>query len=95
MALELSEKVVDSSRLVVTVWSKKPDFLQEGIIDANTSNKSVLPIVRIKKEMLFRGNGKIVQALARSFSKKKLEMVEMKVVVPGVPAADDLKSSLK
>jgi len=95
MALELSEKVADSSRLVVTVWSRKPDFLQEGTIDANTSNKSVTPIVRMRKERLFRGYGKIVQALARSFSQKKLEEVEMEGVVPGVPAVVDLKKSLK
>jgi hypothetical protein len=80
MALELSENVVISSRLVVTVWSRKPDFLQEGIIAANPRTKS---------------NGKIVQALARFFSKKKLEKVEMMAAVPVVSPADGLKNLLK
>jgi hypothetical protein len=31
MAFELSLKVELSSRLVVTVWSRKPDFLQEEV----------------------------------------------------------------
>jgi hypothetical protein len=79
MALELSEKVVISSRLVVTVWSRKPDFLQAGIVAANPSNS----------------NGKIVQALARFFSKKKSEKVEIEAAVLVVPPAADLKSLLK
>jgi hypothetical protein len=42
MALELSVNVDVSFRLVVTVWSRKPDFLQAGTVAASrrTSRKS-------------------------------------------------------